>query len=234
MNPTYTALPPFLRFVRFLAATQYLLSAVGVLFYLAFGIADLWQKPQQGAYSLPSLTLEMRHPRHGQVQQPGHDSLKALPGTFRLVPKSQKLALVYVERQFSKRVALSLLGVANHAGERTSLPLLLYTMLTGMLLYRILNDLRLESPFTETNARRIRWLGLLTIGLDAYQYLAFRYLLKIVPHFRLPGQQNTVLEYLTLDPALETGAWKFGLVLLVIAAVYQRGVIMAQEAELTV
>lgn len=150
------------------------------------------------------------------------------------MPKSEKLALVYVERNFGKRVALMILGVTNHAGGRTSLPLLLYSMLTGMLLYEILTEMQIESPFTEKNARRIRWLGFLMIGIDVYQYVAFRYMLSIVPHFRAPGLRGTVLEYLVLDPAEETGAWKFGLVLLVVAAVYQRGVLMAKEAELTV
>jgi hypothetical protein len=233
MPATYPSLPPFLRLVRWLAAAQYVLSAIGLLFYALISISDLRADSQLASFTLPSLTLEVQHPRQGQVGA-ALDSLKTMPGTFRLVPKSQKLALVYVERSFGKRVALMLLGVNNHAGGRGSVVLTLYSMLTGMLLYRILNEMRIESPFTEKNARRIRWLGLLMIGVDLYQYVAFRYMLSIVPHFRAPGLQGTVLQYLTLDPAEETGAWKFGLVLLVIAAVYQRGVIMAQEAELTV
>lgn len=176
----------------------------------------------------------MQHPRQGQVHGETLDSLKTMPGTFRLVPKSQQLALVYVERSLGKRLALMLLGVNNHAGGRSSVVLVLYSMLTGMLLYHILTDMSLASPFTEKNARRIRWLGLLMIGIDLYQYVAFRYLLSIVPNFQAPSLRGNVWQYLTLDPAGETGAWKFGLVLLVIAAVYKRGVIMAQEAELTV
>ena len=234
MASTYTSLPPFLRFVRVLAAAQYVLSAIGLLIYGLFSIYDLRADSQQASFTLPSFTLEVQHPRRGQVQGATLDSLKAIPGTFRLVPKGQKLALVYVERNFGKRVAMIILGVANHADKRGSLPMGLYSMLTGMLLYKILTDMSIESPFTEKNARRIRWLGLLMIGVDLYQYVAFRYMLSIVPHFRAPGLQGNVLQYLTLDPAEETGAWKFGLVLLVIAAVYQRGVVMAQEAELTV
>ncbi|PJJ54569.1 DUF2975 domain-containing protein [Hymenobacter chitinivorans] len=234
MPATYTALPPFLRFVRVLAAAQYVLSAIGLLFYAWISISDLRPDSQIASYTLPSLTLEVQHPRQGQVHGATLDSLKTMPGTFRLVPKSQKLALVYVERSFGKRVALMILGVNNHSGKRGSVVLVLYSMLTGMLLYRILTDMSLASPFTEKNARRIRWLGLLMIGVDLYQYVAFRYMLSIVPHFRAPDLQGTVVQYLTLDPAEEIGAWKFGLVLLVIAAVYKRGVIMAQEAELTV
>ncbi|TGE27226.1 DUF2975 domain-containing protein [Hymenobacter metallicola] len=234
MPSSYTSLPPFLRFVRVLAAAQYVLSAIGLLFYALISISDLRAGSQLASFTLPSLTLEVQHPRQGQVHGAALDSLKTMPGTFRVVPKSQKLALVYVERSFGKRVGLMLLGVNNHAGGRSSVAFALYSMLTGMLLYRILNEMQIESPFTEKNARRIRWLGLLMIGVDLYQYVAFRYMLSIVPHFRAPGLRGTVLQYLTLDPAEETGAWKFGLVLLVIAAVYQRGVIMAREAELTV
>ncbi|UOQ53435.1 DUF2975 domain-containing protein [Hymenobacter cellulosivorans] len=230
----YTTLPPFLRFVRVLAAAQYVLSAIALLLFVLNSIRDLRPDSQMASYTLPSLTLEVKHPRQGQVHGETLDSLKTMPGTFRLVPKSQRLALVYVERSFSKRVGLMILGLNNHSGGRGSVVLTLYSMLTGMLLYHILTDMSLASPFTEKNARRIRWLGLLMIGVDVYQYIAFRYMLSIVPHFRAPGLKGTVLEYLTLDPAEETGAWKFGLVLLVIAAVYQRGVVMAQEAELTV
>jgi hypothetical protein len=67
-----------------------------------------------------------------------------------------------------------------------------------------------------------------------YQYAAYFYLKATIPNINVPGKLYLASQYVILDPAEEIGAWKFGLVLLVIAAVYQRGVEMAREAELTV
>ncbi|MCB2376296.1 DUF2975 domain-containing protein [Hymenobacter sp. BT635] len=232
MASTYTSLPPFLRLVRWLAAAQYTLSALGIIIYLTFSFSTLRRD-----YSMASVTLQVRAPQNGQLGMPGYDSLVASkqPNAHRLVPLTERLSLKYIEHNWGKKVVLELLGVLNSsAGGRGSLPLMLYSMLTGMLLYRILNEMRIESPFTEKNARRIRWLGLLIIGIDLYQYLARILLAKLVPPVPMPGHQGSVAQYILVDVGPEIGAWKFGLVLLVIAAVYQRGVVMAQEAELTV
>ncbi|RYU78768.1 DUF2975 domain-containing protein [Hymenobacter persicinus] len=230
MNTT-TRLPWLLRTIRSLAYLQFVLSAIGVIFYLS---ADA--KALMDGLNTAAVTLELEHARNGQVTSAGYDSLLVSKQThpYQLIPKSEKLALVYREDNFAKRAGLNLLGVMNKAGGRSSLPLVLYSMLTGLLLYRILRGLSLESPFTEENARRIRWLGLLTIGLDVYQYVAYFYLKATIPNINVPGKLYLASQYVILDPAGKIGAWKFGLVLLVIAAVYQRGVEMAREAELTV
>ncbi|TGE21822.1 DUF2975 domain-containing protein [Hymenobacter aquaticus] len=231
MAVTYTSLPPFLRLVRWLAAAQYVLSAIAIIFYLAF---SFW--PPRQDYSMASVTLQVPAPQHGQIGTPGYDSLMAskVPYPYRLVRHSEQVSLKYMERNRGKKVALELLGVLNSAGGRSSLPLIVYSMLTGMLLYRILNEMQIESPFTEKNARRIRWLALLMVGVDLYQYLARITLAALLPPVPVPGHSGTAAQYMVLDVGPETGAWKFGLVLLVIAAVYQRGVVMAEEAELTV
>ncbi|UOQ72582.1 DUF2975 domain-containing protein [Hymenobacter cellulosilyticus] len=232
MPSTYTSLPPFLRLVRWLAAAQYLFSTLGIIIYLAFSFTTLRQE-----YRMASVTLQVWAPQQGQLHKPGYDSLVASkqPNAHRLVPLTERIRLKYIESNWGKKVVLELLGVLNSSADgRGSLPLMMYSMLTGMLLYRILNEMQIESPFTEKNARRIRWLGLLMISIDLYQYLARIILARLVPPVPLPGHSGTVAPYVLLDVGPEIGAWKFGLVLLVVAAVYQRGVVMAQEAELTV
>jgi hypothetical protein len=231
MAATQTPLPLFLSIIRALAQIQFLLSALGLALYGYDGLTSL----QRGS-DRPAVTLEIHHPRQGQVTRAGYDSLGTSRARYphQLVPISSKVALVYRERNLGKRLGLLLLGMTNHSAHRASVPLMLYSMLTGLFIYRILHDLHLESPFTEVNARRIRWLGLLMIGIDVYQYLEFLYLRAIVPPLPMPGEQGIVTRYLVLDPGTEFGGWKFGLVLLVVAAVYRRGVMMAREAELTV
>ncbi|MCB2406958.1 DUF2975 domain-containing protein [Hymenobacter lucidus] len=232
MPSTYTSLPPFLRLVRWLAAAQYTLSALGIILYLSFSFSTL-----RSGYSTASVTLQVQAPQQGQLGKPGRDSLMVSkqPNAYRLVSLSERIRLKYIEQNRVKKLILELLGVINStAAGRDSLPLMVYSMLTGMLLYRILNEMQIESPFTEKNARRIRWLGLLMIGVDLYQYLARILLARLVPPVPMPGHNGSMAQYVLLDVGPEIGAWKFGLVLLVIAAVYKRGVIMAQEAELTV
>jgi hypothetical protein len=232
MSARQTPLPLFLSIVRALAQVQFLASALGLAFYAYVAVVQ----PKSWGADTASVTLEVGSARHGQLSAAGYDSLEASPAAYphQLVPKSEKLALVYRERDYGKLLGLNLLGITNKAMGRTSVPLLLYSMLTALTLYRILHDTRLESPFTEVNARRIRWLGVLMIGIDVYQYLAYAYLRAIVPALPLPGHAQPTTQYLVLDPATAGGSWKFGLVLLVVAAVYQRGVELAREAELTV
>jgi hypothetical protein len=232
MSARQTPLPLFLSIVRALAQLQFLASALGLAFYVYAAVVQ----PNALGADTAAVTLEVEHPRQGQLRASAYDSLAASRAAYphRLVPQSEKLRLVYRERSYGKLLALNLLGLTNKAQGRSSVPLTLYSMLTALTLYRILHDTRLESPFTEVNARRIRWLGVLMIGIDLYQYLAYAYLRAIVPPLPLPGLGQPVTQYLVLDPATTGGSWKFGLVLLVVAAVYQRGVVMAQEAELTV
>ncbi|OUJ69194.1 hypothetical protein BXP70_26770 [Hymenobacter crusticola] len=211
---------------------QYVLSAVGVVFMLAFSLYDL-----NTPHDLAFVTLQRTAAAHGQLGGGQADLLLAShrPGLHYFVAKSNQQRLIYREPNVAKRLVLNLLGVNNSSLSRSSLALALFSMLTGRMLFHMLRDLRLDTPFTELNARRIRGLALLMIGIDVYEYLALNALRILVPAFPLGDGTGTVTPYIILDPSLGGfGSWKFGLVLLVIAAIYQRGVQMAREAELTI
>ncbi|WP_460677110.1 DUF2975 domain-containing protein [Hymenobacter coalescens] len=218
--------------LRTLALLQFILSAVGVFLSLSWSTRSL-----TGSHDLVFVTLERTAPQRGQLAPGQLDLLQAQAAGRQhfLIDKSQQQRLVYREAHVGKRLALALLGYTNSSLGRSSTALLLFSMFTGLLLYRILRDLSLDSPFTSVNAARIRWLGLLMIGLDVYNFLATVCLRALVPAFPLgDGSRDAVRRFAVLDPAGDLGSWKFGLVLLVVAAVYQRGVVLAEEAELTV
>jgi hypothetical protein len=226
-------LPLFFRVLRQLAQLQYLLSAFALLVNLGFCLLVL--KPTN---NLAFVTLQRTATERGQAGTERLDLLDASPAhqPHFIVDKSMQQRLIYREPNAAKRLALALIGVTNSALGRSSLAAILFAMLTGRLLYLILSDLRLDTPFTDRNARRIRWLALLIISIDLYDFLAVNALRLLVPAFPLsPGSPDKVIRFIVLDPAVGGfGSWKFGLVLLVIAAVYKRGVAMAREAELTI
>ena len=150
---------------------------------------------------------------------------------FQLVADQERQLLRYRETSSWKRLALLQLGVIY---DDMSLGFALYLLLSGVLLYRIVRDVTPETPFTAANARRIRWLGLLLIAADAYQQLVYALLPLLVPSFREAGTGKLLSQYLVLTPRIEYGDWAIGLMLLIIAAVYRRGVDLTREAELTV
>jgi len=167
---TSTPIPLLFRVLRLLAGLQYVLSAVGVVFMLAFSLYDLTRP-----HDLAFITLQRTAAAQGQLGETQADSLLAShrPGLHYFVAKSNQQRLIYREPNTSKRLVLNLLGVNNSSLGRSSLALTLFSMLTGRMLFHMLRDLRLDTPFTELNARRIRGLALLMIGIDVYCDLGF-------------------------------------------------------------
>ncbi|WP_345056128.1 DUF2975 domain-containing protein [Hymenobacter glaciei] len=102
------------------------------------------------------------------------------------------------------------------------------------LLWQLLLDVTPATPFTFTNARRLRGLGLLVLGLDFAQELAYLAVRALVPPFRVPGLTEPLSHYVRLNTETTLPGWEVGLMLLVIAAVYQRGVELSREAELVI
>ncbi|MCC3160646.1 DUF2975 domain-containing protein [Hymenobacter sp. 15J16-1T3B] len=223
--------PPLFRVLRWLALLQYVGAGVGLAINLLLGLWSLGDARNDLAF----VTLQATARARGQLHTTETASDPARP-PYHLVEKSSQHRLIYHEPNAAKRVALALLGVKNSSLGRASLGILLFTMLTGRLLYHMLRDMRLDTPFTEANARRIRWLGLLALGIDAYEFLALKALQALVLAFSLGDERlGTVTRYIVLDPSMGGwGSWKFGLLLLVLATIYQRGVELAREAELTI
>ena len=223
-----------LRVLRWAALLQYGIAALAFFLNLAVSLTSVLTKQD-----LAFVTLQTLAPQRGQLggrdsPRPGIDQPVTEPPTVHyLVDKSQQQRLIYHEPSSTKRLALALLGVNNSSLGRASLMLLLFAMLSGRLFYHMLQDMRHDTPFTAVNARRIRWLALLVLSLDAYEWVARKALQLLVPAFHYGA--GTVTPHIILDPNLgDWGSWKFGLVLLVVAIVYKRGVEMAHEAELTI
>lgn len=173
----------------------------------------------------------VERPQPERAAEPPQLSPTPPNGTHELVPDKNRQLLRYQETSPWKRLLLLQLGMTS---EDISLGVVVYTLVSGVLLYRIMRDVKPKTPFTTANARRIRRLGILLIAADVYQQLVYVVLPLLVPPFREPSTGKLLSQYIVLTPRVEYGSWAVGLMLLVIAAVYQRGIELQQEAELTV
>ena len=147
------------------------------------------------------------------------------PATY--VPRGSTGGLVYRETNPAVRLLLRLMTTRPQP-----VPYVLASLLFCVLVYQILRDIRPGIPFTPANVRRLRWLGVLLIGCDVYTWTTnfwlSHYLATVVP-----------AGVVGLRPAAQFGAslvsnWLIGLMLLIIAAGYQRGVELTEDAELTI
>ncbi|MDB5268985.1 MAG: hypothetical protein JWP58_2025 [Hymenobacter sp.] len=152
-------------------------------------------------------------------QLTAHDSAQ-------LVPRSSSFVLVQHEPNAVRRLALRLINP-----EPQSVPRVVAALLFCVLVYRILRDLRPGQPFAPANVRRLRWLGILLIGCDVYYWTAQWWL----GHYLATAGSAPS----GLTPVMDFGSslvanWLIGLLLLIIATGYQRGVELAEDAEFTV
>lgn len=211
----------------------FLVASVAGTLALSFYLYQAFFAPQQ-----PSdvITLNVRE-RISQSREAEQAQLyaaeqqvaaRALPSTetTRLMPRTSSLVFIMREPNAVRRLVLRLLNP-----EPQSVPKVVAMLAFCVLVYRILRDLRPGQPFAPANVRRLRWLGILLIGCDVYSWTAHwwlgRYLATASPS--APG----------LTPVMDFGSslvanWLIGLLLLLIATGYQRGVELAEDAELTV
>ena len=150
---------------------------------------------------------------------------------FDTVADPQAPVLRYHEPSTVKRMALLYLGASN---DYQSLAWVIFFAAGSWLLWQLLLDVTPTTPFTFANARRLRGLGLLVLGLDFAQELAYLAVRALVPPFRSLGLAEPLSHYVRLNTETTLPGWEVGLVLLVIAAVYQRGVELSREAELVI
>ena len=150
---------------------------------------------------------------------------------FEVAADPQAPVLRYHEPNVSRRVALLYLGASN---DYQSLAWVVFFAVGSWLLWQLLLDVTPATPFTFANARRLRGLGLLVLGLDFVQELAYFAVRGLVPPFRAAGLAEPLSHYVCLNTETSLPGWEVGLVLLVIAAVYQRGVELSREAELVI
>ena len=156
----------------------------------------------------------------------GRDSAR-----FELTTRTHAPLLRYAERNAWKRVALLYLGALDGI---MSLAWIVYFCLGSWLITLLLLDVTPATPFTYGNARRLRSLGVLVLGLNVLQGLGYLLVRELVPAFRAPGLAEPLSHYIRFSTETMLPGWEVGVIFLIIAAVYRRGVELSREAELTI
>ena len=139
--------------------------------------------------------------------------------------------LRYREPSGAKRLALQALGALD---ESLSVAGLLFLGYGSWLLFGLLRDVTTATPFTLANARRLRKLALLVLGLYFWQYVAYLLVWALVPAYRVASLAYPLSHYVRLNTDDLVPGPAIGIALVIIAAVYQRGVELSREAELVI
>jgi hypothetical protein len=154
---------------------------------------------------------------------PASDKIIATTGqpTLLLTPQKQTGQLQVPSRSIPG-LLMSLLGLVG----------LVTAAWMFFLLRQIFRSVQIQSPFQTAIARRITTMGLLFLGQTAVELLLklalWQQIRPYFRHVRLATQAS-----LSVDIQLD-GPWLLGLILLALAQVYQRGIELQLENELTV
>ena len=216
-----------LKFMRFFFLLITVVGGLGLPLCLA---AVLFNNPQPGevvtinvlTFNNPSPELQDVQHRTKAVEQA---VAKGQPAQF--LPSSRAGLMIYREANPVARVALRLI-----ASRTQFVPHMLALTLFSLLVYLMLRVMRPGVPFTPANVRRLYWLGLLLIGCDVYRW-SFSWWLT--PHLAAVAPAGVT----GLHPVSPFGItlvsnWMIGVLLFFVAAGYQRGVELTEDAELTV
>ncbi|TDN38970.1 DUF2975 domain-containing protein [Hymenobacter sp. UV11] len=159
--------------------------------------------------------------------------LAALPPTagFELAADPHAPLLRYREPSAGKRAALLALGALD---DGLSIAGLVFLGGSSWLLLGLLRDVTSDTPFTAANGRRLLWLALLLFGLNLWRYVAYALVWAVVPAYRAAGLAGPLSHYVRLNTDELVPGFEVGFILLIIAAVYQRGVALSREAELVI
>lgn len=136
--------------------------------------------------------------------------------------------LRYHEPSALRRVALLTLGAWSGGLSAAGL------LLIGLGSWLLLQDVTPTTPFTPANAHRLLHLTLLVLGLNLWDYVARVAVLALVPDFQVPSLSMPLNHYVSLSADKLVPGFLTGFILFVVAAVYQRGVMLSQEAELVI
>jgi hypothetical protein len=139
--------------------------------------------------------------------------------------------LRYREPNDAKRMALQALGALD---ESLSVAGLFFLGYGSWLLFGLLRDVTSATPFTLANAQRLRKLALLVLGLYFWQYVAYLLVWALVPAYRVASLTYPLSHYVRLNTDDLVPGPAIGIALVIIAAVYQRGVVLSREAELVI
>ncbi|HEX8504254.1 MAG TPA: DUF2975 domain-containing protein [Hymenobacter sp.] len=150
---------------------------------------------------------------------------------FELTADPETPVLRYNEPSPWKRVVLLHLGASDKS---FSLSWILFLCVGSWLLWKLLFDISPSMPFTQANARRLGMLGLLVMGLVMAQYASYAAVRALLPEFYGLDLAEPLSHYVRLNTEDSLPDFTVGVMLSVIAAVYQRGVELSQEAELVI
>lgn|GEM_PF-1492663 len=118
------------------------------------------------------------------------------------------------------------LGFINIHGFEFSLSYWIFYGILCFLFYRIISSVSFESPFSNKNIRRIFWIGYTLILYDVF--VLIRYVIISIFVEKTTGD---VFRYDGLGPMVY---YKVGILVIILAMIYRRGVVIQREQELTV
>jgi hypothetical protein len=117
-------------------------------------------------------------------------------------------------------------GFLTIAGFELSVPYLVFYCLLCFLFYRIVAATEIESPFSDKNIKRIFWIGYILILYDAFVVLRSAILSNYVENIT-----DKIFRFDGLGPLVY---FKIGILVIILAMIYRRGVSLQREQELTV
>ncbi|MVN76608.1 DUF2975 domain-containing protein [Hymenobacter sp. HMF4947] len=159
--------------------------------------------------------------------------LPALPPTagFELAADPHAPLLRYREPSAGKRAGLLALGALD---DSLSVAGLVFLAGSSWLLLGLLREVASGRPFTAANGRRLLRLALLLFGLNLWHYVAYILVWALVPAYHVAELAQPLSHYVRLNTDELVPGFEVGFILLIIAAVYQQGVALSQEAELVI
>lgn len=239
---TYARLPLLLLLCRWLVAGCLLVAGIMmlVLAYEAVAVSDQREVRLALDTTKPALFGFWDSMQRGFEEGAAgpHQAPQALPEprlaagmVFELRADHHAPLLYYREPSTLRRLALLALGAWSGG---LSVANLLLLGLGSWLLLRLLHDVTPAVPFTQANAHRLLWLAGLVLGLNIWEYVARVAVLALVPAFRVAELTAPLNQYVRLNTDELVPGFLTGFILLIIAAVYQRGVVLSREAELVI
>ena len=220
----------------------FVVAAAVLTFSLLGKVADVASQPEV------QLALDIRRPNlfeawhetqagftdglKGQ-HRPERGPLPPLAAAARFDVQADPYAQVlrYREPSGAKRVVLQVLGALD---DSLSVAGLLFLGYGSWLLLKLLRDVTPETPFTLANAQRLRKLALLVLGLYFWQYVAYLLVWLLVPAYRVASLAYPLSHYVRLNTENLVPGPAVGIILAIVAVVYQRGVELSREAELVI
>lgn len=118
------------------------------------------------------------------------------------------------------------LGVFNLPGFEMSLPYWILYGVVCFLFYRIIASTSVSGPFMQKNIKRIFWIGYVLILYDVFSIVR-----SIILSVFVENLTQDAYRYDGMGPMIY---YKVGILVIVTAMIYKKGVIMQQEQELTV